>query len=127
VTSKTIIRNGWVEKIKENLLPGDILVCFLEQNAPSRGIKSQSIVQAITGKLPCPVYVLRSFRIKEVQRQELSQFLLGWTISIIMILLFLGFDIRIVQDASGWIRNILLGTAMLVEASLIWSWNARWN
>jgi hypothetical protein len=44
-----------------------------------------------------------------------------------MILLFLGFDVRIVQDANGWIGTVFLGTAMLVEAGLIWTWNTLWD
>jgi hypothetical protein len=127
VTSKTIIGNGWIEKIKENLLPGDILVCFLQQKAPTWGMKSQPISQVLAGELPCPVYVLHSFGIKQTPHQAFSRLFSGWVVPITMITLFLAFDFYLAQDAGGWLRITLLGTAMLVEAGLIWSWNILWN
>jgi hypothetical protein len=48
-------------------------------------------------------------------------------VPITMITLFLAFDFYLAQDAGGWLRITLLGTAMLVEAGLIWSWNILWN
>ena len=127
VTSKTISRNQWVKEINENPLPGDLLVCLEGHYTPSWGLKNQPVCQALVNRLPCPIYVLHNIAIKEVPRQALSHRIVGWVVSITIILIFIGFDMRIVQDAAGWISSLLLGMAMLVEVGLIWSWNNFWN
>lgn len=127
VTSKTISSNHWGREIKENLLPGDLLVCLGEQYAPSWGFRSQPLGEALVGRLPYPVYVLHYTDIKEVPRQSLSHRLVGWSVSIVVILLFLGFDARIVQGAGGWISTLLLGMSLLVEVGILWSWNNLWD
>jgi hypothetical protein len=127
VESKTISGNRWIGKIQEILAPGDLLVCFSGHNASTWSLKSQPVGQTLAGRLPYPVFLLPSLAIKDISRQALSRRILGWMISLVIILVFLGLDARIVQDASGWIGTFLLGTAMLVEAGLIWSWNSLWN
>jgi len=124
---RTIPRKHWVEEIKENLLPGDLLVCLEGQNAPSWGLKSQPVGLVLAGRLPCPVYVLHNIAIEEAPRQGISHRIVGWAVSIAMVLLFIGFDVRIVQEAGGWISTLLLGMSMLIEAGLLLSWNNHWN
>jgi hypothetical protein len=127
VTSKTISAKHWVGEIKENLLPGDLLVCLKGQNSPSWSLKSHPVGQTLAGHLPCPVYVLHNIAIKEVLGQTLSHRILGWVVPIVIILLFIGFDVRIAKDAAGWVSVMLLSIAMLVEIGLIWGWNYHWN
>jgi len=126
VESKTISGNRWIGEIQEYLSPGDLLVCF-SGHFTTWGLKSQPVGQTLVGKLPYPVVLLTSPAIKNIPSQALSRRFLGWAISLVIILVFLGLDARIVQDAHGWIGTVLLGTAMLVEVGLIWSWNSRWN
>lgn len=127
VTSKIISSNHWVGEIQKNLLPGDLLMCLEGQYAPSWGFRSQPVGEALVGRLPYPVYVLHFTDFKEIPRQALSHRLVGWSVSIVVILLFLGFDARIVQGAGGWISTLLLGMSLLVEVGLLWSWNNLWN
>jgi hypothetical protein len=127
VTSKTISAKHWVGEIKENLLPGDLLVCLNGHKAPSRSLKSQTVGQALSGELPCPVYILQNIAIKEVFHQTISHRIIGWMVPIVMILLFIGFDVRIAKDAGGWVSTLLLWIVFMVEAGLIWSWNYHWN
>ena len=127
VTTKTISGKRWIGEIKQNLLPGDLLVCLKGQHAPSLGQKSQPIDQALVGQLPCPVYVLNNIAIKETSRRTFSHRLVGWLVPIAIILLFLGFDVRIILDTGGWVNTMLLGTTLIVEVVLIWSWNNLWD
>jgi hypothetical protein len=127
VTCKTISGKHWVREIKENLLPGDLLVCLKGQKPPSWSLKNQSVGQTLAGNLPCPVYLLRNIATREVFNPTLSHRILGWVVPIVMILLFIGFDIRIAKDAAGWVSAMLLCIAMLVEIGMIWSWNYHWN
>ena len=127
VTSKIISGKHWIEEIKENLMPGDLMVCLRGQYAPSRGYKSQPIDQALSDKLACPVYVLNNIAIKEIHRHAFNHEVLGWLVPIAMIVLFFVFDVRITQDARGWVSTLLLWTAVIVEAALIWSWINLWD
>jgi len=127
VESKTISGNRWIVEIQEHLSPGDILVCFSGHNTSIWGLKSQPVGQALANKLPYPVVLITSPAIRNTASQALSRRILGWMISFVIILVFLGLDMRIVQDTQGWVGAVLLGMVMLIEAGLIWSWNSFWN
>jgi len=126
VESQTVYGNRWIAKIQEHLSPEDILVCFSGHNTSIWGSKSQPVRQTLLNKLPYPVIILTSPAIKNIPSQALSRRILGWVISFVIILVFLGLDMRIVQDTQGWVGAVLLGMVMLIEAGLIWSWNSFW-
>ena len=127
VSSKIIPANRWVNETQKTLLPGDLLVCFAGHLVPIWPFRHQPVSQILAARLPYAVYILNSPTIKTPSNPAFSHRILGWVVSIVMILLFLGFDVRIVQDANGWIGTVFLGTAMLVEAGLIWTWNTLWD
>ncbi len=127
IRCKQITGTHWVEAIKTILRPGDLLVCLNGQNAPSRTLKHQPIGQVLASQLTYPVYVLNNIATNEGPSQKLGHRIIGWLAPIAIIIFFLGFDIRIFQDAGGWTTNLLLVTSLFIEAGLIWSWGNLWN
>ena len=66
VTSKIISGNHWVGEIRENLLPGDLLVCLNGHKRSCQNLKRKPVGQALADQLPYPVYVSAPYSINEV-------------------------------------------------------------
>ncbi len=99
----------------------------MDTNPNFWNLKRQPIGQALADELPCPVYVLNHILVNEVPRQAIGHQILGWVVPIVIILLFMGFDARIILDTRGWVSSLLLGMVLLVEVGLIYGWTNLWN
>ena len=68
VTSKILSGKHWIEEIKENMLPGDLLVYLEGKYPPIKHSRKQTVGQALASQLSCPVMILNNITIKVVPR-----------------------------------------------------------
>jgi len=128
VSTQTLESSRWIDQINPILIPGDLLVCLAGQSSPLRGLKKQTIVEALIPRVSCPLYVIDGVRVVETHGISRMHRLIGWLVPILVILLFLGFDIDIARDrTAGWIGTLILWIVLLVEAGLLWGWNNLWD
>ena len=112
--------SNWVEAVKRNSGPSDMVVCFAEQRA---GLWRRPLSQILQSNLLNPIYILAGFSSQNPsQSNRLSQIMV-WVGSIGIILSFGILQAQVIQLPEGWIQNSLLILSIIPEFWLILVWN----
>ena len=134
VTMASLLQNGkvsvevkvgfggnWVETVKQNSDPGDMIVCFAEQRA---GLLDRPLSQVFCSNLTNPVYILSRLYPQNPPRSNWHSQIMTWAGSLgILIGAFL-LQIRIVSMPADWAQTTLLILSVIGEVWLIGNWNS---
>ncbi len=118
--AKVEFGNNWVDIVKFNRQPGDMVVCFAEQRA---GLLYRPLNQILRSNLNISIYILYDLY---PQSPSLSP-------KLFLVTLWIGFmtiiggsfllQIRIITFSSDWGQSTLLIFSIIAELWLIWVWN----
>jgi hypothetical protein len=112
---------SWVEAVKQNSQPGDMIVCIAEQRV---GLWQRPLSQILQSNMDNPVYILSGLSHQNPSRSNWRSQVMAWVGSLgILVGAFL-FQIRIVSMPSDWVQTILLIFSVISEAWLIGNWNS---
>ena len=118
--AKVEIGTDWVEVVKHNVQPGDMIVCFAEQQA---GLFHRPLSQILQSNLRMPVYILAGLAPQSSSRSNWLPQILVWLGSIGIIIGSALLQIRITSLSENWAQTTLLILSVIGEAWLIWGWN----
>lgn len=119
VETKVEIGTNWVELVKRNYQPGDMIVCMADQPA---GIGRRPLSQILESNLRIPVYVLSTLHPPKPRSTWLSQ-VIAWSGFLGIVLGFFLLQAKIVQLPKDWSQTALLILLLIPEFWLIWVWN----
>lgn len=122
VEVKIEIKTSWLQAVRANYQPGDLIVCFSEQ----RGFLHKPLQQILETRLDAAVYVLSEPQTQKTRRRWFSQ-VLGWSGSFVIILAFGILQARISQLPEDWFQSVLFILSMFLEFWLIWVWNSLYD
>lgn len=118
--AKVEIGTSWVNVVKHNVQPGDMIVCFAEQQA---GLFHRPLSQILQSNLKMPVYILSGLAPQSSSRSNWLPQILVWLGSIGIIIGSALLQIRITSLSENWAQTTLLILSVIGEAWLIWGWN----
>lgn len=116
---KIEIGTNWVDAVKRNYQPGDMIVCFAEQRA---GVFHKPLSQILRSRLTVPVYILSAPSLQKFNSNWPTQ-LIVWSGFIGIIIGFGILQLRIVQLPRDWFQNVLFILFTVLEFWLIGVWN----
>src|SRR5690349_16086388 len=122
--AKVEIGTDWVEVVKHNAQPGDLIVCFAEQRA---GLLQKPLSQILASNMRTSVYILPGLMPQTPPRSNwLSQSLVwGGSIGIIASSAVVQFQISsLTQD---WAQTTLMILSIIGEIGLILGWNSLFS
>jgi len=122
VTADWNIQMGtnWVETVKQNSHPEDLIVCFAEQRA---GLLHRPLCQILQSNLKNPVYILTGLSPRNLQQPGWFTQSLSWCGSLVILAAAFLLQIQIVSTSAGWLQTTLLMISVIAEALLIAVWN----
>lgn len=119
--TKVEIGTSWVEAVKNNIQPGDMIVCFAEQSA---GIFHRPLSQILRSNLSAPIYILSGLTSQtSTPSSWLSQFMV-WTGSLGIIAGSAFLQFQITASTQNWAQTTLMILSIVGEIGLIWGWNS---
>ena len=116
---KVEMKTNWVDIVKRNYQPGDMVVCFAEQRA---GLLHKPLSQILQSDLKIPVYILSRLHQPKPGVTLLSQGL-AWLGFLGILIGFFVLQVNIVQASKGGLQSILLILSIIPEFWLIWALN----
>jgi hypothetical protein len=122
VTADVKIESGknWLDVMKHNYKPGDMIVCFAGQNS---GISHKPLSEILESNLKAPVYIISGSEPQKPKSKLLSQWV-SWVGSIGIVVGFGLLQISITQLPKIGSQNVLFILSILPEYWLIWVWNS---
>lgn len=121
VNVKVEFGTDWVEAVRRNYQPGDMIVCFAEQRA---GLFHRPLSQILQSNLKAMVYILSgSYPQTDTRSNWLSQ-IMAWTGPLAIIVLAFLLQIRITSLPQDWAQTSLLILSVIGEVWLISLWNS---
>lgn len=111
----------WIEKVRAVWRPGDLVVCFAEQQV---GLRHKPLSQVLNSGLQVPVYILSGLYVPDRPRSSLPSQIVSWAGSIGILLGFFWVQVKIDQLPKDWTHTFLLCLSVFVEIVLIWMWNS---
>lgn len=118
--AKIEIGTNWVTIVKRNYQPGDLIVCFAEQQA---GLLHRPLNQILEAALDIPVYILSGLYTRENSRAGWVSQTLAWGGSIGILAVFFLLQSRIGLLPDDWSQRTLLILTVIFEFWLILVWN----
>ncbi len=118
--AKVEFGNNWVDIVKFNRQPGDMVVCFAEQRA---GLLYRPLSQILQSNLDLPVYILSGLYPQSPSRFNRLSVIALWAGLGSIIAGFSLLQILIVSLPQGWAQTTLLILSVTAELWLIWVWN----
>jgi len=122
--AKVEIGTSWVDVVKHNVQPGDMIVCFAEQQA---GLFHRPLSQILQSNLKMPVYILSGLAPQSSSRSNWLPQILVWLGAIGIIIGSAFLQIRITSLSENWAQTTLLILSVIGEAWLIWGWNSLFS
>jgi len=117
--SEVIYGKDWVAAIKSRVQPGDMVVCWYEQQT---GLSQKTMGPILQRDLNVPIYLLSGLRQKEVSRSNGLTQLAAWIGFLAILIGFFFLQVKIDRLAQAW-TIVLQLLSVAVEFSLIWFWN----
>jgi hypothetical protein len=117
---KVGIGSNWLNLVKQNYQPGDVIICFAEQHA---GLLHRPLNQILKANLDAPVYILPGSYTREYSSSNRIFQTIAWTGSIGIVVGFFLLQSRIVLLPIDWTRTTLLILTIIFEFWLIWVWH----
>jgi hypothetical protein len=122
--AKVEIGTNWVEVMKHNYQPGDMIVCFSEVRA---GLFHKPLSQILQSNLKTPVYILTGLVPENPSRSNwFSQFLV-WAGSLGIIVGSSLLQFQITALPQNWAQTTAMILSFLGEIWLIWGWNSLFS
>ena len=118
---KVEMKTNWVDIVKRNYQPGDMIVCFAEQRA---GLLHKPLSQILQSDLKIPVYILSGLYQPKPKLKLLAQ-VMAWLGLLGILTGFFVLQVNIVQVSKGSLQSILLILSIIPEYWLIWALNIR--
>lgn len=119
--SKIDYGTSWVETVKRNSHPGDVIVCFAGQRA---GLWNRPLSQILQARLANPVYIVSDLSPQNPPRPNWTPQLLAWAGSIGIIAGGFAVQVQIVSLFGNEVETTLLILSILAEAWLLGVWNS---
>ena len=116
---KIEIGTSWVDAVKRNYQPGDMVVCFAEQRA---GVFHKPLSQILSSRLTVPMYILSVPSPQKFNPSWATQ-LIVWSGFIGIVIGFGILQLKIVQLPRDWFQNVLFILSTVLEFWLIGVWN----
>jgi hypothetical protein len=121
VDVKVELGTDWVEAVKRNYQPGDMIVCFAEQRV---GLLQRPLSQILRSNLKGMIYILSdSYPLTDTRPTWLSQ-IMAWMGPLAIIVLAFLLQVRITSLPQDWAQTSLLILSVIGEVSLISLWNS---
>ena len=120
---KVEMKTNWVDLVKRNYQPGDMVVCFAEQRA---GLLHKPLSQILQSDLKMPVYILSGLYQPKPKLKLLAQ-VMAWLGLLGILTGFFVLQVNIVQVSKGSLQSILLILSIIPEYWLIWALNTRFQ
>jgi len=121
VDVKVELGTDWVEAVKRNYQPDDMIVCFAEQRA---GLLQRPLSQILRSNIKGMVYILSgSYPQTDTRPPWLSQ-IMAWIGPLAIIVLAFLFQVRITSLPQDWAQTSLLILSVMGEVWLISLWNS---
>lgn len=115
------IGRDWLELVRHNWRPGDVIACFAGQ--PS-GLGNRPLSQLLASNVDAIIHVLDGLYPEAAPRPSLlSRIALFWTGAMGVLSVFFWLQIRLVTLSGDWAHTALLYVSILAEVSLLWGWN----
>jgi uncharacterized membrane protein YeaQ/YmgE (transglycosylase-associated protein family) len=115
---------NWVEAVKRNCQPGDMVVCFAEQRV---GLLQRPLSQVLESDLHRPVYILAGLDPQTHSRSNWLSLVTVWLGAIGIIVGSAVLQIRITSLPQDWAQTTLLILSVVGEVWLIWAWNSLFS
>jgi len=122
VESKIELGSNWLNVVKAEWQEGDVIACFAEQRM---GFPGRPLNQILESNLNATVYVLTS--LSQQEKRPPSAWISdakAWAGSLVIILGFLGLQLKLTQFPHDWTHTFLLYASIFAEAGTIWFWNS---
>ena len=122
--AKVEIGTNWVDVVKRDCQPGDMIVCFAEHRA---GLLHKPLSQILESKLDAPVYILSGLYPQSPSPSNWLSQIAAWAGSIGIIAGTFLLQIRIGSMPRDGAQTALLILSVIAEAWLIGVWNSLFN
>ncbi|SRR5690349_18110643 len=122
--AKVEIGTDWVEVVKHNAQPGDMIVCFAEQRA---GLFQKPLSQILQSNMKTSVYILSGLLPENPARSNWFSQSLAWMGSIGIIAGSAVVQFQITSLAQNWAQTALMIVSIIGEIGLIWGWNSLFS
>lgn len=121
VELQTASGRGWLEKIRPEFRPVDLVACYEEEDA---GISRQPLSDVLARGLQATVHDLTDTLRPFSSRRALLPQVAAWLGSIALLVGFLVLQAKIVADMQDWTQTVTLVITLVPEIALIWLWNS---
>lgn len=115
---------NWVEIVKCNHRPGDMIVCLAEQRS---GLLNKPLSQILESNLGAPVYILSGLTPEWRSHSNWLSGILVWGGSIGIAVAAILLQIQLTSMPAGWAQTTLLVLSVIAEFWLLWVWNNLFN
>jgi hypothetical protein len=114
--SSVVVGVNWSRAVKKVLHLGDLVVCIEGHKVPRRGFGRWRLGEALSADFDVPVYLLAGLQIgrSPVQLQSVRS-LIAWSLSIIVLLTFGGFQVWISQNDNSTLSVWLICLTIVAE------------
>ena len=113
-------RAHWLNDLRANYQPGDVVVCQEEQTVKAGLMRTQKMRAFLQDTLRMPAITLAGFY--QPRREQMRQWMYGllfWASAIIVLAAFLLLEIKIEQATFGVWRTSLLVLAISIEFGIL--------
>lgn len=122
--AKVEIGTNWVDLVKHNYQPGDMIVCFSEVRA---GLFHKPLSQILQSNLKMPVYILTGLVPENPSQSNWLSQILVWTGSLGIIIGSSLLQFQITALPQNWAQTAAMILSVMGEIWLIWGWNSLFS
>ena len=125
IPAEAVVEFGknWVEAVKRNYRPGDMVVCVAD---PRVGFQGKPLSHILESSLKAPVYILSRGNAERPKPSWLFQ-LVTWVGFVGIVIGFFILQMKVTQLTRDWPQSVLLILLLIPEFWLIWVWNSLFN
>jgi hypothetical protein len=117
--AKVEIGMNWMDAVKNNYRPGDVIVCFADRHP---GLWQRPFIQILESNFNASMYILSGLYPEKTESNVLSQ-VIAWSGFIGLIVCFGILQAQLIQLPEGWLQIVLLILSIILEFWLILVWN----
>ncbi len=121
VELQTAFGRGWLEKVRPQVRPADLVACYEEEGA---GISRQPLSDVLARGLQVTVHDLTDTLRPFSSRRPMLPQVAAWLGSIVILAGFLVLQAKIVVEMQDWTQTVTLVITLVPEIALIWLWNS---
>lgn len=118
--AKVEIGSSWIDAVRKNYQPGDIIVCFAEH---SEGFLEKPLNQILELSFHAPIFILSGLYPQRSSKLNMLSPILLWVGLISIIAGAFLLQVRIMSLPGDWIQTVLMIFVVFGEMWLIYAWN----